>query len=199
MENQPKTAERLTRAEIRRQSAVFSELDRDLTEQLAAMFDGGAGEVVSGRDAAARARAKQLLNGHGHILPTMAAAGQTEAEIFIERDAIRLILDALQREDTAVEAIETTEWVIAHAAEWQAIARAWVLAAVSLQKLEARAKSFIDKAAFHAPPGVLALTEYVGRGAEIFVPDASLDITIAAAVAEGVVSQSEIQKAQNAK
>lgn len=190
----------MTRQEIQRKIATFGAMDRDLTERMAAMYGkpNVAGPTFSEPEKVAYARAKQLLNGSGDRLLPDRRPGGSEAEIQIERQAVRLVLAALQKEENALAAIETAERVEALSPEWRTICRKWVLAAAGFHRLELRAEAFIDAAGGEAR-FLLPLTHLIGSGAEIGIRGETFETIAQAAIAEGVASESEIQKEQNAK
>lgn len=194
MERQPTTVEALTRAEIRRKAAAFDAMDRELTERLAAMYGKPsiASPAFSEPEKAAYSRAKQLLNGSGDRLLPDRRGGHSESEIRLERDAVRLVVAALQREDVALAAIETAERVEALSPEWRGLCRKWILAAAAFYKLEQRAQEFIDAAG--EARFLLPLTHLVGTGAEIDVRGETFRTLAKAAIAEGIVRADELER-----
>lgn len=189
---------RLDRQTIKAKQAALSEMDRALTARLAAMFQsGGVGASApiqaSEHDRRVRAEAKELLNGAGHLLEEPSERA-TEAQVYAQRQAVRLALDALLKADGELEAQEHAAWIEAHADEWRAVIRDWVLAAQHFVHAEQAARRFKERA-----PGSFGGWFWVGFAGidpvigTIYTP--SLSDLIDAAAAQGIVSASDLKKA----
>lgn len=138
--------ERLVRSEIRAQMLRYTEIERDLTNRLADMFKNGrGGGPINNRLASAQDRARQMLNGSAHILPpAVTSTTGDEQGLQIEREAVRIILTALQKQDTEAETIEATEWAMKNLSAWHVICRDRILAAVRLKDANARIDTFLE-------------------------------------------------------
>jgi hypothetical protein len=190
----------LTVAEVRRQAAVFSEKRRAVIAELATIQttrQKGAPPalLLSDHEKQAHSRAVQLLNGHAGILK-LPEAGDREAELMVEADALDLVLRGLRDQEAIARAADAVRWVEANKGKWAALCRDIVLTAVKLQALEQRARDMIAELPDWAPG--LALGGLIG-GRSIY--DGSTEDPTReardAALAQGVVSDAEIRKAQN--
>lgn len=200
-EQQLPTIKALTHQVIREKLASLNTMDADLTSRLAAMYGqpGSSGPAPAALDRAekTRDRARALLNGAGHLVPP-APSADGEAPLFAERDAVRLAISALMREDAEEAAVEAQQRAEALRPEWERLAHEWVIAVAALAAVDTRASAFVDENA-----GVsfgLALTRWIGFGINLEVRGDSIETIIKAAIAESIVSESEIRKAkQHAK
>ena len=185
------TIERLTRAELKRLYLEWDAVDRGLTERLAQMFlngQSGAGiGAASDRDTKARARAAQLLNGHGkRVLGSKVTEGQTEVALFEERQAVRVILASLTARDTESAAIEAQKRAEQAKPAYLALVREWLAAAQKFAHAEQRAQDFLD-ALGGGVSELLPLTGVIGCGAQIEARGrTTLDEIVALAKAAGI-------------
>jgi hypothetical protein len=192
------TTEALARATIRAEITKFTEREHELTERAAALCAagrGGSGPPISERDRAVRERARNMLNGHGSLMPSLPTE-TSEAEILAEREAVRLVLATLQRADVEAATIQAAQWAQAHAAEWRSVVRDWAIAARRFEAVEARAQAFLESAgdARHALP--LSWLP-IGTGAEVdLYCMSSVDEVLAKIVEDGAATRSDLKRAQ---
>jgi hypothetical protein len=181
--------EPLSRAEIRERLAFFIAEDRRLTQVLANMYRSGQSGQTSpaadDRESKARAAAATMLAGAAsRILPKKAVlAGQTEADVLVLRDGVRLILDSLSRKDSELAEAERRDRARKLEPEFKALIREWLAAAQKLAQIDARAQAFLDAAGDAA--ALLPMSAWVGGGVR---SPWGHDLTgmIATAKAEGV-------------
>ena len=198
-EQQLPTIKALTHQVIREKLASLNTMDADLTSRLAAMYGqpGSSGPAPAALDRAekTRDRARALLNGAGHLVPP-APSADGEAPLFAERDAVRLAISALMREDAEEAAVEAQQRAEALRPEWERLVRAWTSAAATFAAVDTRAEAFLEA---NREARFLSLSDLIGQGAISGRGD-TLETVIKAAIAEGVVSEAEIRKAkQHAK
>ena len=188
MMNHEHNAQPLSRAEIREQLAKFNAEDRRLTQRLADLYKSGQSSSAIGSDrvAKAHAAATAMLNGHAaRILPKKALEDQTEVEVYILRDGVRLILDSLNRQAREAEEAETQERAEKLAPEFKALVREWLVTGQKFAQAEARAQAFLAAAGPAAE--AIPLSGWIGVGACIRSPwGHDLDEMIAIAKANGV-------------
>ena len=187
----------LTSAEIARQIRHFSGQRDELTRTLAAIYAArkdGIAEPPPPTDRAKRVHehAKKLMDGHAGLLPALPEHG-AESEIWIRRDALDLILSALCKSETEAAATESLAWAIEHADEWKALCRDWILTAIRLEALEARASDMIHAVVFGTPGFPFA--QFCGGGLSVDIPGSNLQIATAAAIKERIITTAEAKGA----
>jgi hypothetical protein len=205
MSKRPTTTDdvhQLTAAEVRRQAAIYGEKRRAVIGELADIHAArlkGAPEPVrlSDHTKHARARAVEMLNGHAASFLKLPEPVDREAALLVERDAIDIILKALQGHEATARAADAVAWVQGHKAEWTVLCRDIVVTAVRLAALEGRAREMLHQLPDWAPG--LPMGAVIGSGQSIYEGDTEDPTREArrAAVEQGVVTASEIRKAQN--
>jgi hypothetical protein len=196
----------LTLAEARKQSREYSAKLRAVTDELAAILaarTAGRGAVpipLTDRARKARERAKEMLNGHSPTWLSAPQSDERENQLFVEQDAIGFVLKALQDQTLVAEAAEAAAWAQANGKEWRALCREILLAAARLEALTKRAAAFVE-GHVSAP---LPLRHLIGDGAGIYDSGARTVLvheTLApltkAGLEEGIISATELRKAQN--
>jgi hypothetical protein len=137
-----------------------------------------------------------LMNGSTpqHLLvPVVSRDEQIRAEL----DAIAFVVRDLGRQEELAREREDQQWIVEHATEWRALCREIVLVAVRLESLEERARETL-KAIQSWPVSGLAMGRTIGSGLSLLgIGDPLLDLRTDA-LKEGVVTNAEIKKAQNA-
>jgi hypothetical protein len=199
MKEQP-TIQALTRDVIRGKLAALNTMDADLTRRLALLYgkpSSGSAPFDAAHGEKTRDRARSLLNGAGHILEKSPGAAAGETDLFAEREAVRLALSALQREDLEAASVEAQQLAEKLRPGWEKICRGFVIKAAEFTALAAQAEAFIDAAG--EARFALAMAHLVGRGADIDLGRGeSVATLIKYALAEKLVTDAEIRKAQHA-
>jgi hypothetical protein len=192
-----------TVAEIRQARRELFVRQRALQEEGAASFkamQAGAppSRPLSDHERRVTAHIQLLMNGStpAHLLvPPVSRDDQIRAEL----DAIAYVDRDLGRREEDAQEREAQQWVIDHDAQWRGLCREIVLAAVKLASLEERAREMLEPTQ-SSPPGSirgLAMGASVGSGLSILgIGDPLVDLRTAA-LKEGIVTNSEIKKAQN--
>jgi hypothetical protein len=177
--------EPLSRPEVREQLAFFSAEDRRLTQRLADMYRSGqSGPAAVDLNTKARAAATAMLNGNAaRFLPKKAVlAGQSEADVYVLREGVRLILDSLNQKDRELEVIEREERAQKLTPEFKPLVREWLVAAQKFAQADARAQAYVEAAGDVG--GLLPMSLWIGTLTGIL--RANLDDMIAAAKAQGI-------------
>jgi hypothetical protein len=190
-----------TRAEFQQMRAALFERKRTLQNEgaanYAAMKSGSPpSRPLSDHERRVTAHIQLLMNGSTppHLL--MPAATRDE-QIRSEIDAIDFVERDLGRQEELVLQREAEQWVFEHAAEWRALCREIVLAAVRLAALEDRARAAIEPIQSRPSIGGLAMGSSIGSGLSLLgIGDPLLDLR-SQALKEGVVTNAEIRKAAN--
>src|SRR5438094_481376 len=117
----------LTLTEVRRQHAHYEGKRQAITAELAALFKArlaGAKEPVrlTDHEKLARARAREMLNGHASTVLNLPEPTDSEERLQIERDAIGLILRGLESHEAVARAAEAVRWVEANRSAWTQLA-----------------------------------------------------------------------------
>jgi hypothetical protein len=139
-----------------------------------------------------------LMNGStpAHLLvPPVSRDEQIRAEL----DAIAYVVRDLGRQEEDAQEREAQQWVIATDAQWRALCREIVLAAVRLESLEARAREMLEPMQA-SPIGALrglAMGTTISSGLSLLGIGDPLQELRTDALKQGVVTNSEIKKAQN--
>jgi hypothetical protein len=190
----------LTAQEIARQVAPLSLRRVQIMNERAALYahalkNGGGGEtsVVDADERAAREHAKFLLNGHAPAMLSMPPDLTRDKILYREQRGIDIALKILSDKDLVARAAEAVEWGESHADEWRRVAREITLAAVRLDALERHARKLLagccDLSAVRLPMVMIANARSISD-----VPIIDLK---AAALAENIVSNNEIKKAEH--
>jgi hypothetical protein len=187
-----------TSAEIRQVQIQLFERVRALQHEGAANFTAmKAGSPpsrpLSDHERRVTAHVQHLMNGSTPqhlLLPVISRDDQIRAEL----DAIAFVQRQLnQRMEIALQN-EADRWAAENAAEWAALCRELVLTAVRLASLEDRARSVLDHL---QRPVKLAMGNTIGSGLSLLGGGDPLAELRTAAIAEKLVTQSDIRKAQN--
>jgi hypothetical protein len=192
----------LTTAEIARQVGIHTERRRQIVNQRHSIYSTAlkngttAGESlpIDADEKAARAHAKLLLNG---AAPAFLSASEMDItldkQLYREMRGIDIALKILSDKDLVARAAEAVEWAERHRDEWRNLARETTLTAIKLGALERAAAALLDQC-----PDIFAVNLPMGNilgGRPI--SETSVNELIAAASAAGVVTASEIRKAEN--
>lgn len=199
-EPQETEAVRLTRAEIRRRYDALNAVDKDITARLVAMFQGGgAGVALPARSREVYAVAKRALNGAGGLLKALPTGGESESELYVQRDGIQLAMSTLTQANLEAEAAEAAERALNMLPEWRAVAKEWALAAARFTAVEQAAGALLDKAGGAARHG-LPLSGWIGTGAGINHPGLNIHIelndVLGFAQDENIVTAGELRSAR---
>ena len=192
-------AGRMTRAEIRAQSAKYRTLEQDLLTQVIAMEKTGvADRPADGQDGKVRARARERLNGQGaRLMPVVTGGGASLAEIRIDLEAVRLIQATLTNAGVELDAVAALERADALTPAWRALCREWLLAAERFTAIEKAAQAFLEGAGHARQALERAL---IGQGSEIRWNGWDiLAEVIAEAEADGLVSGGDLRKARQVR
>lgn len=200
MTKQPVIAHPSNRAEIQQAGLQLSERRRALQAEGAANFaalksGGPPSRPLSDHERRVAGHIQLLMNGStppGLLVPAVSRDEQIRAEL----DAIDFVERALgQQLDLALQR-EAEQWVAEHAVEWRALCHEIVLCAVRLAALEERARATLEPIQSRVVGG-LAMGSSIGSGFSLLgIGDPLLDLRTQA-LKEGVVSNSEIRKAEN--
>jgi hypothetical protein len=190
-----------TVAEIRQTMAALSERERALQNEGAASWKAmQAGSPpsrpLSDHDRRVTAHIQLLMNGStpSHLLvPAVSRDQQIRAEL----DAIAYVGRDLGRKLDDAQHHEAEQWVLDHATEWRALCREIVLAGVRLASLEERARDMIAQIQSPWPVSGLAMGNSIGSGLSLLGVGDPLQELRTGALKEGIVTNSELKKAQN--
>ena len=194
----------LTRENIKSRTAKLIDKELELTERLIIMFQSGQvgdGPVVPERAQRVHDAAKAWLNGAGPLLAPL-PSGQTETEVLIEREGVRLALKTLQEKDFEVEAIEAAQNAVTLAPQFLAMQKAWLLAAAAFDAAENACNDFLASAGGTVSNALPWSHVPLGRGALIDVPGMhwskwpTTEHVIEGAIEAGLISRSEIDRAR---
>ena len=185
----------LTVAEISRQVGEYNCKRRAVSAELAKIYaarkkGASAEQPLTDHMKAARERAKAMLNGNSGAILNLPPDATREQELWIEADAIDLVLKALSRSELVARAAEGAKWSEKISGEWRELCRQTTLAKIRLENLERRAAEMLQEGGPFA--GRLPMTQFVGRSLD-GVPAADV---AAAAITEGIVTKAEIKTAQ---
>ena len=194
------TIHALTTAEIGRQVKIHSDRNRQIINERAAMYasalkNGGSGDtpIVDADERAAREHAKSLLNGSAPESLSLPPEITRDRMLLREQRGIEIALKVLSDKDLAARAAEAVEWAEAHRGEWRSSCREMTLTAIRLEAVEARARQLLggcgDLFAVRLPMVIITNSRSISA-----IPLGDLKD---AALAEGVVTQGEIRKAQH--
>ena len=194
------TIHALTTAEIGRQVKIHSDRSRQIINERAAMYanalkNGGSGDtpIVDADERAAREHAKSLLNGSAPETLSLPPEITRDRMLLRAQRGIEIALKVLSDKDLAARAAEAVEWAEAHRGEWRSLCREMTLTAIRLEAVEARARRLLegcgDLFAVRLPMVIITNSRSISA-----IPLSDLKD---AALAEGVVTQAEIRKAQN--
>lgn len=145
-------------AALIRKIAVFVGEIRELTEEEAGLFAKGITEPASRQpEPNFQLRARELLNGHGGLLPSSPDAGGEAsrlADIRLERRARELCLDVLRQQETQTGALALAAHLAAGGEDqWNAALRALADGILTVLKAEKRLVELREQA-LQACPGV---------------------------------------------
>jgi hypothetical protein len=189
----------LTTAEIGRQVKIHSDRSRQIINERAAMYanalkNGGGGDtpIVDADERAAREHAKSLLNGSAPESLSLPPEITRDRMLLREQRGIEIVLKILADKGVAARASEAVFWAEEHSSQWRALCRDVTLTAIKLDALERATQEMIGQC-----PDIFAVNLPMGRfvGGRAISEKPIGDLTDAA-LAEGVVTQAEIRKAQ---
>lgn len=187
----------MTMAEIGRQGKSHRERHQQIEIERAALYadslkNGGTADtpLIDADERAAREHAKHLLNGSAPESLSLPPEITRDRLLLREQRGIEIVLKILDDKELVARAAEAVEWAEAHSGEWRQLCREITLTAVRLDALEQSAQRLIagcpDLHAVRLPMTVIVNSPSVAE-----IP---LDDLKAAAVAEGIVTNSEILK-----
>jgi hypothetical protein len=191
----------LTTAEISRQIRMHNERRIQIINQRADLYttalkNGGSSEtpVIDDDEKAARQHAKHLLNGAAPESLSSTESGITlDKKLYRELRGVDIALKILGDKDLVARAADAVVWEEEHADEWRTLCRETVLTAIKLDALESRARQLleqcVDLSAVRLP-----MVNIVGSRSISEIPLSDLAET---ALAQGVVTEAELRKAQN--
>jgi len=187
----------MTVAEIRQTRLALFERQRALQNEGAANYtDMKAGSPpsrpLSDHERRVAGHIQLLMNGSTPpqlLVPVVSRDDQIRSEldaiVYVERDLGR-------QEELALER-EAEQWAADHADQWRELCKQIVLAAVGLASLEERARDVLDQLQY---PVKIAMGSTIGSGLSLLgVGDPLLDLRTAA-LKEGIVTASDIKKAE---
>jgi hypothetical protein len=192
----------LVAQEIAAQVARHTERRRAIVAERAAlcseaMRNGGFADstpVVDEDERAARAIAKNILNGHAPAFLSLPPPITRDRELAREQAGLEIVIRILSDKQLIVRAAAAVEWSETHSAEWKSLCREIVLTTVKREALENRARALLSRCPdLHAiSTSAFPLTGLIERGGY----EVDVDELRDAAVKAGVVTPSEIRKAQ---
>lgn len=119
--------------------------DHALLDQQLALEGAGVEPLLKPREEPREeALARQILNGYALPAPTGSEPHQLAA-IIVERKAIRLALDVLERRDVEARAVAVAQALASGQDEWRRITRSRVEAVLALSAANRRAREFVDQ------------------------------------------------------
>jgi hypothetical protein len=204
------TIHELTRAEIARQIDTHSERRREIVHQRAELFTrvskSGSPPSLSIDERAARAHAKQLLNGDAPASlapPSELDFSSLDRQLAVEQRGIDIAIKILGDRELIARAAEAVHWAEEHAHQWRQLVRETIVTAARLEALQRAAARLIDDcvdaSAINLPmTNMVCCTSMksVRHGFSGFLPVTPDDL-IEAGLKAGVVTQREIDKAKN--
>jgi len=123
-------------------------------------------------------------------------AASREQAIDVEREAIDYVLRTLSSHELLALDREGEQWAAEYASAWKALCKQIVLMAAKLETLEERARKMLESAPGWPIHG-LAMGRTIGSGSSILGIGDPLGEMKQAAIAEGIVSESEIRRASD--
>ncbi len=199
--------ERLALSEITRMVSEHQRKRDEITKQLAAHYQasrlaGAPGAIViPEREKMVRARAVALMNGHAPDALKLPPEPATEEKLFVERDAIDLVIAELRKEEFPARVAAAAEWLEENGDKWRAIAREFILGAHRLEALEQRAaemKRSVEQAA--TIPEELPISNFIGEQTifvDVYWDGLPFKALTHAAIGAGIVTKAEIEKVRN--
>jgi hypothetical protein len=188
-----------TVVEIRRTRAALAAQDRALMEEGAADYKA---EKAGSPPSRPLNDHERLVNAHIHLLMNgstpphlLVPPVSRDAQRRAQRDAIAYVDRQLGRQEEDALEREAQQWAIDHDAQWRALCREIVLAAVKLAALEERARDTLKPIDGCWVRG-LAMGSTIGSGLSLLgIGDPLLDLRTDA-LAEGIITASDIKKAE---
>jgi hypothetical protein len=189
----------LTLAQAQKQIREYDARRRAICDELASLYATrlaakGAGPApISDQEKKARERARTMLNGSTPSWLDAPPSAERENELVIERDALDLVLRALNDHRVIAEAAEELSWTEAHRKEWAALCKEIILTRLHLEALERKAEKFVEQ--HRSAP--LPLRQFIGDGPFTDPVYPSLKRPLDEAIREGVITQGDLKKASN--
>ncbi len=185
-------------AEIELEIREYSRQRDAITAQLVAIFEGrkaGMPEPKPSDDRTLQARTRALALLRGAEPPPLSPAPSytREQQLFVEREAIDLVLKALQDQRAEARSDESVKSFEKQIDVYRACARDHILTVLKLHALEAWAVAKIDE----LEPGSVQLpfAAYMGTGVRVVYPNGdSLEMAIAAALAERIITPADVEE-----
>jgi hypothetical protein len=194
------TIHELTTAEINRQVKLhhdrYIQIRNERADIYSSALKNGAAPapIIDDDETAARQHAKHLLNGAAPESLSSRESGITlDKKLYREMRGIDIAMKILTDKGLVARAAEAVEWAEAHRGEYRALCREMTLTAIRLEAVEARARRLLegcgDLFAVRLPMVIITNSRSISA-----IPLGDLKD---AALAEGVVTQAEIRKAEN--
>ena len=192
----------LSLAEIRTKERSLTAMDLALAEEDGRIYrarQAGAPPppLYTDHDRAIREIAAELMNGAAPADILLPPAVSREDQIHRQRGAIKMALSRFAKlaEDAAWN--EAEGWVEANAREWAALCAQIVLCATRLAALEEKARTVLEDGTRGQNVRGLAMVQHIGSGQSLLGVGDPLREMREAALAENVVTKSEIKGAEN--
>jgi hypothetical protein len=186
----------LTTAEIARQARLLVAEEARIIEERAAIYKGGGTAAETPIDAderAARAIAKNLLNGNAPESLILPPEVNRDKMLYRKQRGIRIALKILADKDLVARATEAVIWAEKNADKWKNLCRDVVLTANKLDALERGAQELLEQCIDVSSISLPMANRIGGRP----ISEMPLNELTEAALEAGVVTASEIRKARN--
>jgi hypothetical protein len=193
-----------TSAEITRLAADYNAQRQAVVAELQDLYrtraPGTQPPELTDDQLAVRKMAAGLLNGFAppDLVSTTASR---ETTLFIQRDALDLVLGVLAGEEFRARATEAAQLAVASEAEWRALCHDLLTTALRLEALEMKAVEFRRRFAGHEPQQ-MPMLRYIGAERRPSVlgiawSTAPLSRPLEEALDAGIVSARELKDAKN--
>lgn len=207
------TIHELTRAEIVRQLGTLATQRQQIVERRAELYvrvskAGGSGPALSYDERAARTHAKKLLNGSAPASlepPPLSEFNFStmDEQLAVEMRGIDIAVKILGSKEVVARAAEAVRWAEENADRWRQLVRETIVAAARLEAVKRASLELLDQCADISAIN-LPMSNMVGVDRMRFVGpgwSGSLDVTaddlIEAGLKEGIITKSDIRKAQD--
>ena len=128
-------------AALDKKVAGLRDRDRTLLAEQIKLERAGASPAPGKAIPEAQQLARQYLNGFGELLPELEPSGRLY-QLRIERDAIRIAVDTLGREEMRARAVALATMIQEKGDVWRDVVRERAFAILALRKANQRAESF---------------------------------------------------------
>jgi hypothetical protein len=183
---------------IGRLNARRAEVTAELADIFKSRAAGGRIEILPPEDVRkARALAVQLLGGNAPASLTDAPLRTREQTLELEKAAIDIAIEILQRDHVRARAVEAVAWGQKHAVEWKDLCRQIVLGAHRLQALERRARDMRASIPGFTPPSLCLIGHIGSYTSTVYDPSWGRDFLGQLrrdATAQGVITEREARE-----